>query len=630
MPISLFARQSILCWCLATLSPALALAQANFGTNGVQYAIAGTLPGDQVHPQAAVSASGGYVVWEDNITDGAGLGISARRLDATLSGSLSTFRVNATGTSDQERPQVSLLNAGGAAFVWQGGKQGFQRIYARFLSAAGTWVSTNDVLVNTFTNNAKVNPAAVTLAGGNVAVVWGSFNQFAANSLQDVYGQLLSPTGAKVGSEFLLNQFASYNQRTPAIAALSGGGFVVVWVSEGERVSDSSGPTSVDIYARFFSATGAAQGNEFLVNSANNICANPSVTAAPNGGFMVAWAEKNLLAGANGWDVYARAFSSAGIGGAATRVNTNTYGDQFAPKISSVGNDFFVVWTSLGQDGSAEGVFGQFLHVDASLAGSELRVNTGVLNSQIHPTVVGDGSQRFLAVWTSYVGLPNSMDLCAQRYATTLEPLAPMDPPFVAILSSNALAVSWPPLAGFSVGSYQVYADGATTPTASVTNTWWTMTNLAPASTHWFQVAYVLTSGRQSPLSGATTNATYGTLTWGGIPYEWMIWYYGSDVFGWPSPNADTDGDGVTTRNEFLAGTDPTDATSVLKVRLLPTPAGLFLNWNTEPGLIYQLQTSTNLGAWSNVGQPRLAAGVLDSVYVGPSKVGYYRIVRMR
>jgi hypothetical protein len=33
----------------------------------------------------------------------------------------------------------------------------------------------------------------------------------------------------------LVNQFTNYNQRTPAVAALAGGGFVVAWVSEQER-----------------------------------------------------------------------------------------------------------------------------------------------------------------------------------------------------------------------------------------------------------------------------------------------------------------------------------------------------------------------------------------------------------
>ena len=85
-----------------------------FNSQGQEYSIIGSLAGDQVYPQAAISPFGGYVVWQDNITDGDGLGISARRLDSSLSGSLSVFRVNAQGANDQEKPQVATLNNGGA------------------------------------------------------------------------------------------------------------------------------------------------------------------------------------------------------------------------------------------------------------------------------------------------------------------------------------------------------------------------------------------------------------------------------------------------------------------------------------------------------------------------------------
>jgi hypothetical protein len=53
-------------------------------TNGTEYAVVGSLPGDQVFPDAAVTTGGGFVVWQDNATDGSGWGVSARRLDSTL------------------------------------------------------------------------------------------------------------------------------------------------------------------------------------------------------------------------------------------------------------------------------------------------------------------------------------------------------------------------------------------------------------------------------------------------------------------------------------------------------------------------------------------------------------------
>ena len=143
------------------------------------------------------------------------------------------------------------------------------------------------------------------------------------------------PAGKKVGGEFLVNTFTAFNQRTPAVAALSGGGFVVVWVSEQERVTDAAGSPSVDIYGRLYNASGAAAGGEFLVNTGTNICANPSVAASADGGFMVAWGQLDPVNRTNSWDVFARPFSSTGAGGTARRVNTFTFGDQYAPRISA-------------------------------------------------------------------------------------------------------------------------------------------------------------------------------------------------------------------------------------------------------------------------------------------------------
>src|SRR5205814_480041 len=99
-------------------------AQPNFATNGGEFSIAGALPGDQVRPEIGINSDGGFLVWEDNNTDGDGEGISAMALDSDFARVEPRFRVNQIGAGEQERPQVALLNEGGAVFVWQSGKRG--------------------------------------------------------------------------------------------------------------------------------------------------------------------------------------------------------------------------------------------------------------------------------------------------------------------------------------------------------------------------------------------------------------------------------------------------------------------------------------------------------------------------
>jgi len=233
MSVSLLFRNSVLC-CLASAFPLLSFGQGNY-TSGNEIPAAGALPGDQVHPHLSVNASGGFMVFEDSLVDGSPMGIRAVALDSGFNRVGNPFRVNQRGAGSQEHPRVALLQGGGAVVAWQGGRPGFQHIYARFLSSSNTWVN-GDVQVNTFNRNAQINPAVTVLTNGNVVVVWSSFNQVSSSSMQDVYAQLFTPSGDKIGGEIPVNQITLFNQRSPDVAALSDGGFAVVWVSEQQRM----------------------------------------------------------------------------------------------------------------------------------------------------------------------------------------------------------------------------------------------------------------------------------------------------------------------------------------------------------------------------------------------------------
>ncbi len=602
------------------------VAQTGFVSQGSEYGIAGTLAGEQVYPSLSIGVAGGYLIWQDNITDGDGLGISARKLGGSLSGLFSNFRVNANGVADQERPAVSMLNDDGAIFVWQGGRQSFQHIYGRIMSAGGTWV-TEDLLISGNTNVYQLESSVTTLTNGYTVVAWSSFNQVSASSMRDLYFQILSPTGAKFGGETLINQATAFNQRSASIASLSDGRFVVVWISEQQRYENS-----VDVYGRIFTAAGLPAGSEFLINSGTNVCANPNVARSPDGGFAVAWMQNDSQSISNGWDVFVRPFNLNAMGGVTRRVNTHLFGDQLAPKISVSGNNYLVIWTSMGQDGSREGIYGQFLNGDGSLLASEFRVNTTTVSQQLYPAVASDGVSRFLTVWSGFLGGTPSFDLFAQRYVSTNSLLSAPAAPFVSVLGSSSLGVSWPPVQGLSISNYEVYADGAAAPTAMVTNVYWSMTNLAAGSAHSFRLAYVLTDGRRSPLSAATAGTTYSyPFDWFEIPYDWMVLNFGNNVGQWPHSSLDSDGDGVSNLLEYLQGTDPNNATSNLNYSVRPTPQGLFLDWNTQVGLVYQVQViAVPGGGWNNLGGPRFAAGTNDTIYVGGSNTGFYRVGRVR
>ena len=649
--LSVCARSVALLLFVASLLCA-ASAQTNYYvTNGLQYAIAGSLPGDQVHPDVAISSSGGVVVWQDNVTDGDGWGISFERLDGTLSGTLDTYRVNVTGAGDQENPRVALLKNGGAAFVWQGGLAGYQHIFGRFLTPTNTFLTTTDLVVSTNAGSFQVNPAIAVLNNSNVVVVWQSYNQAGSNSLLDVYAKILSPTGATVKSEFLVNQFTSFNQRTPAVAALANGGFVVVWVSEQQRtlvpsldqlhgtLQSSIITPSVDIYGRLFLSNGVAASSEFLVSTSSIPSANPSAAAASDGSFMVAWSGYDTVS-TNGWDVYARTFSSAGVGQATVQLNSYVHGNQYGPQLKAMGLDYMAVWTSLGEDGSREGVYGRYIHSNGTLVGDEFRVNTTTIAQQMHPAIASDGANQFLAVWTSFGGAPYNFDLYAQRYINQAAVLDPMSPPFVwapFVLSSGVyqpqLVVDWPPVVGLAVSNYEVYVNGEASPASVVTSNMWIMTagnGLTAGSTNYFAVDYVRSDGRRSPISGASQGITWSGPSWGGIPREWMASVYGSDTNTWPPAGAQL-APNLSLYQVFLSGGNPTNSSTWLKVQITASGEGKFVKWSTQPGATYQVQLKTNLvAAWSNFGSPRFAAGTNDQINIGSGTAGYFQVQLLR
>ena len=67
---------------------------------------------------------------------------------------------------------------------------------------------------------------------------------------------------AKIGGQLQFSDDDSYHKKSPALALLSNGSFIVTWATEGGKDGDGLG-----IYARIFDSTGSAHGTTFPVNT---------------------------------------------------------------------------------------------------------------------------------------------------------------------------------------------------------------------------------------------------------------------------------------------------------------------------------------------------------------------------
>jgi len=90
----------------------------------------------------------------------------------------------------------------------------------------------------------------------------------------------------------------------------------------------------------------------------------------------------------------------AGLCQAEFQVNTHTSYDQKNADIAmEPGGNFVVVWSSYGQDGSSNGIFGQRFDPNCSPIGEEFQINTTSSGNQTEPAVAMDAMAGFVAVW---------------------------------------------------------------------------------------------------------------------------------------------------------------------------------------------------------------------------------------
>ncbi len=350
--------------------------------------------GDQINPSVAALASGGFVVtWED------GGDVYARAFDAAAAPQ-AVFRVNTETAGDQKLSSVASLSDGGFVVTWTSANQDgdgdgiFGQRYDATGAAAGS-----EFHVNVDTHGAQRNAAVIGLAGGGFVVTWSSEGQDGSDN--GVYARRYDASGTEQG-EFRVNTTTVSNQFVPSLTALKSGGFLVTWTSETPDGNDSY------ICARPYDADGVAQDGELSVDSEGGALAS-SAAGLADGGFVVTWMATDLDGNGNG--IYGQRYTASGTAvGSEFRANTSTAGEQFYPSVAALpGGGFVVSWSSLNQDGSGWGVYGQRFNAAGMAQGSEFRINETTSGDQLADSLYGSetvatlGDGRLVAVWAGTV-----------------------------------------------------------------------------------------------------------------------------------------------------------------------------------------------------------------------------------
>ncbi len=319
---------------------------------------------------------------------------SAVQADALFGGG--EFQVNSTVPGEQGYASIAHLTGGGFIVAWESeGQDGSGNgVAGQLLNSSGSPVGT-EFLINSFTALAQDAVVVVADAAGGFIAVWESDGQDGSN--KGVFARHFDASGTPMGSEFQVNVFTTLSQDDPAIATDAAGSIVVVWESVGQD-GDLGG-----IFGRRFDSSGSPLGTEFQANTFTlGPQVDPAVGMDAAGNFVVVWGSIGQDGSASG--VFAQRFDSSGTPvGTEFRTNTFTAGgqDEAAVAVDSAGN-FVVLWESFGQDGSTNGVFGQLYQAGGLPAGTEFQVNAYTTYSQDDVSASFDSTTGdFLVVWES-------------------------------------------------------------------------------------------------------------------------------------------------------------------------------------------------------------------------------------
>jgi hypothetical protein len=212
-------------------------------------------------------------------------------------------------------------------------------IFARRFASNGT-PATSAFRVNSHTQDVQRRPALAVEPDGDFVATWESNGQDGHS--YGVFGRRFASSGAAAGGEFQVNAYTTNHQSRPTVAMLANGAFVVSW--EGNFGGYAFG----EILGRRFASSGAPTTGELQINTITTGTQNyPRVTSDGDDQFMVVWQFSG---------VKARTFGPSGADGSEFLVDPPYGGGYLMTVDASANADFVVSWTRFSADGDQSGV----------------------------------------------------------------------------------------------------------------------------------------------------------------------------------------------------------------------------------------------------------------------------------
>lgn len=308
--------------------------------------------------------------------------------DGCNEGVVAEFIVNTDPVGSQTEASVASMPAGGFAVVWS--LSGAQ-IWGQVFTASGSKVGADIPLSSYKSSDARVTgtPADTYVAA------WRQTSQ-----QKGLWGTILDSAGTTVAGPFSIGASPGLSDHeAPRLAAIGDdGSFAVVWRST--SVQDEQ----PGFYSQFFNQMGAANTSPQILLSAPDPFANhsplPDVIGLSNQTMAVVWAENNP--NAPGSTIWLQFFNAVGASmGPALAVSSTEGSPKLHPRITRFADDrLAVVWTDYWQDGDGAGICAQLLSPAGVKLGEQISVNSHWLGNQYNGDIAAWDTSSMMVVWT--------------------------------------------------------------------------------------------------------------------------------------------------------------------------------------------------------------------------------------
>ncbi|CAH0210317.1 calcium-binding protein [Roseomonas sp. CECT 9278] len=289
-------------------------------------------------------------------------------------------------------------------------------------------------------------PSVAVLRDGSIVVTW---TDLAANAGDIRYRQFDARAAPTTATDRTANTATAGLQEDAEVAALTGGGFAVVWTN--------SLVGNADVTARAFAAGGAGSTAEVAVATAAGNQRQGAIAGTSNGGFVVAWEDASqAVTGVSNTAIMARGYGAGGgaLGAGPTRISgaTGGVGGDAAPALAAGGTALVAAWQdALPPDAAIDGIYGRGFTgaLPAAVAGQPAQLDGGPLTAFMTDADVAlltNGVQ--VTVWERRVqNAPEFTEIMLRRGAAVSQvnttTAADQVNPAVAALAGGGFVVAW-------------------------------------------------------------------------------------------------------------------------------------------------------------------------------------------